>query len=169
MTTPIIRLNSSQVEWLQNVYNTAFRASGDNQFSLRFATKIYDTTRLNPTFELPDGSAAGIAGLPTDTEGVDVNNAQESLEYAVGRDLDEFIASDGDLDSIIPQTEDLALIETQFDSELFGNDATFTDIDNQDNRFKRAVRANDTDTLGGIVDEIAQARVTQRNRVINNA
>lgn len=164
------KLNKQQKKWLEAVYNRAFRESNDSRFSLRFATGIYHVTKLNPKFESVDGSLVGIAGLPVDVEGVDVNNTEESIAYAVNRDLNRYIESNGDLTAIqAGDPEQAELIESHLDEALFGDQKTFTGLNSSENRFRAALAADDTDQLSGIVDELISNRVNSRNKVITNA
>lgn len=162
-------LNKTQSKWLESVYNRAFRESNSQEFSIRFAANLYQSTKLNPSFESGDGSRVGIAGLPANTESIDPKNTEESISFALQRDLDTYIQSNGDLDSFVQgNLPDLLQVEGELDDSLFGNEKTFTGINSQEQRLKRAMRSDDTSELGGIVDEMVKERVTSRNRVINN-
>lgn len=167
-----INLNTAQRRWLETIYNRAFTESSDSQFALRFAADIYQRSKLNPSFETPDKTLVGVAALPAgDDQPVDATNTEDSIAYLLDRQLTNFIDSSGNLDSLVEpeQLEEIQQVEREFDNELFGSSSTFTDIDNRDNRFKRAMRSGNEGELGSIIDELVTDRVNSRNRVIANA
>jgi len=162
-------IKEAQSQWLRRAHDIALERTRSPEFAIAFAAKLFEQTRMNPTYKGPTG--VGIANLAPELEPADPLNPEEAMQFAVERDA-QILEAGGDVTQAIANSIDdgggtnQTMRNIQENSqliqdELFGaaEGETFDDIESPERRFRHAVNTNDTAGTTGVINEMIDTRI----------